>query len=370
MRPAPRVYGVGLHLDKSGRALPFLRRRSPGNLWGTERARNLSAEGVGCVRVPSPASSNRRGKGSSDHHRGGLVSTSSREPIPDEPRRKTANEEWKGRWDDLLAGSIMFAVAVHAAAFAFWPSWDTLDLSLDSDLELLETEMAWISFYTMPSSGGGGGVAAASLALIEEPDSLPPGAEAETTLGGSALTGVAFSGGLYERLLVRGGGGPVPTVVEPEPASAPLDLGDGSADTPEEEGEEVRVIVDDPSITDLALRLETSTLDLQRLTGIRPELALPGTTMWLLIRNPAEVQEFMRVSALRGSADGEGEVGVTVWIDERGSVEWSEITRSSGRQEMDEIALALFDEVVSFRPAQDRGVRVSMSVIFSVAFPW
>ena len=212
-------------------------------------------------------------------------------------------------------------------------------------------------------------MAAGSLALIEEPDSLPPGAESETTLGGSALTGVAFSGGLYERLLGRGGGGPVPTIVEPEPVSAPLDLGDGSGDT-EEEGEEVRVIVEDPTITDLALRLETSTLDLDRLTGVRPELALPGTTMWLLIRNPVEVQEFMRVSALRGAAEAEGEVGVTVWIDERGSVEWSEITRSSGRQEMDEIALALFDEVVSFRPAQDRGVRVSMSVIFSVAFPW
>lgn len=370
MRPAPRVYGVGLHLDKSGLALPFLGRRSPGNLWVTVWVRNLSTEGVGCARVPSSAPSNRRGNGSSNHQKGGLVSTRRREPIPDEPRRKTANQEWKARWDDLLAGSIMFAVAVHAAAFAFWPSWDTLDLSLDSDLELLETEIAWISFYTMPSSGGG--VAAASLALIEEPDSLPPGAEAEaeTTLGGSALTGVAFSGGLYERLLGRGGGGPVPTVVEPEPVSAPLDLGDSSADTPEEEGEGVRVIVEDPAITDLALRLETSTLDLERLTGIRPELALPGTTMWLLIRNPVEVQEFMRASALRGAAEGEGEVDVTVWIDERGSVEWSEITRSSGRQEIDEIALALFDEVVSFRPAQDRGVRVSMSVIFSVAFPW
>ena len=298
------------------------------------------------------------------------MSTRSRELISDKPRFKTANEEWKARWNDLLSGSIMFAVAAHAAAFAFWPGWDTLDLSLDSDLELLETEMAWISFYTTPSSGGGGGGGgvAASLALIEDPDSLPAGVEAETTLGGSPWTGVAFSGGLRERLLARGG--PVPTVVEPEPASTPLDLGDDSADTPGEEGEEFRVIVEDHTITDLALRLETSTLDLERLTGIRPELVLPGTTMWLLIRNPAEVQEFMRVSALRGLADTAGQVGVTVWIDERGSVEWSEITRSSGRQETDEIALALFNEVVSFRPAQDRGVRVSMSVIFSVAFPW
>jgi hypothetical protein len=37
---------------------------------------------------------------------------------------------------------------------------------------------------------------------------------------------------------------------------------------------------------------------------------------------------------------------------------------------MDEIALALFNEVTAFRPALDDGVRVSMSVIFSVAFPW
>jgi len=51
MRPASRVYGVGPHLDKSGLALPFLRRRSPGNLWVMVWVRNLSAEGVGCARV-------------------------------------------------------------------------------------------------------------------------------------------------------------------------------------------------------------------------------------------------------------------------------------------------------------------------------
>ena len=300
------------------------------------------------------------------------MSTRSRERIPHEPHFKTANEEWKAQWNDLLAWSTMFAVAAHAAVFAFWPSWDTLDLSLDSDLELLEIEVAWISFYTVPSSGGGGGgggVAAASLALIEEPDSLPAGVEAETIIGGSALAGVVFSRGLYERL--RGRGGPVPTVVEPDPVSAPLDLGDDPANMPvEEEAEGVRVIVEDPTITDLALRLENSTLDLARLSGLRPELVLPGTSVWLLVRNPAEVEDYMRVMAYRGTIEDEGQVDVTVWIDEQGSVEWSEITRSSGHQEMDEVALALFNEVVAFRPARDRGVRVSMSVIFSVAFPW
>ena len=68
--------------------------------------------------------------------------------------------------------------------------------------------------------------------------------------------------------------------------------------------------------------------------------------------------------------EASGLVDVAVWIDEWGSVEWAEISRSSGLQELDEIALALFNEVASFRPARDQGVRVSMSVIFSVPFPW
>ena len=297
------------------------------------------------------------------------MSTRRRGRVPDEPSFKTVNEEWKEQWSDHLAWSTMFAVAIHAAALAFWPSWDTLDLQVESDLELLDVEVAWISFYEVPSRGGGGGGGeTASLALLEEPDSLPVGVDAETSIGGSALAGVAFSGGLRDRLLGRGG--PVPTVVEPDVASAPPDLGDDLANTPEEEGDGVRVTVEDHTIADLASRLENSTLDLSRLTGVRPEVVLPGTSVWLLVRNPAEVEEFMRVSALRGDTEAEGLVGVTVWIDEQGSVEWSEVTRSSGRPGLDETALALFNEVVSFRPARDQGVRVSMSVIFSVAFPW
>ena len=295
------------------------------------------------------------------------MSTRRRGRVPHEPNFKTVNDEWKAQWSDLLGWSTMFAVAIHAAVFAFWPSWDTLDLRVESDLELLDAEIAWISFYDLPSSGGGGGVAA-SLALLEEPDSLPVGVDAETSIGGSALAGVAFSGGLRERLL--GWGGPVPTVVEPDVASASPNFGGVSWNSPEEERDRVRVTVEDPTIADPASRLETSTPDFSRLSGVRPELVLPGISMWLLLRNPEDVEEFMRVSAYRGNAEAQGLVSVTVWIDERGSVELSEITRSSGRPELDETALALFNEVVSFRPAQDRGVRVSMSVIFSVVFPW
>ena len=298
---------------------------------------------------------------------------------PHEPRFRTANEAWKARWDDCLAWSTMVAVAAHAAAFAFSPGWDPLDSWLEPDLELLETGSAWILLDAAPSSGGGGGMAVASPASLQEPDSLPAGLDAGIRIGGSELAALAFSGGLRERLLGRGR--PVPTIVEPErepaPTSAPLSLEDDAPDTAEPdtqeeegEGEEVRVIVPNPIMADPSFRLETGTLNLSRLAGTNPQLLMPGTSAWLLIRNPAKVEQFMRVTAFVQDSDAPGQVDVAVWIDTRGSVEWSEITRSSGHEEMDEAALALFNEVASFQPARDQGVHVSMSVIFSVSFPW
>ena len=126
-------------------------------------------------------------------------------------------------------------------------------------------------------------------------------------------------------------------------------------------------VIEDLTTLDEVLLLETSRLDLSRLSAVRPQVVLPGTSAWILIRNPAEVNRFM---AGVFDSEAEGLVDVAVWIDEWGSVEWAEISKSSGLQEMDEIALALFNEVASFRPARDRGVRVSTSVIFSVPFPW
>jgi TonB family protein len=132
----------------------------------------------------------------------------------------------------------------------------------------------------------------------------------------------------------------------------------------------VVVETDDPTTEDLALLLEATPLDLSRLSAVRPQIVLPGTSAWILIRNPAEVDRFMTGVAYGVDSQLEGLVDVAVWIDEWGSVEWAEISRSSGRQEMDEVALALFTKVASFRPARDRGVRVSLSAIFSVPFPW
>ncbi len=334
------------------------------------------------------------------HDEGGPVSALRRGQIPHGPRFKTANEAWKARWSDHLAWSTVLAVAAHAAAFAFSPSWELLDPRLEADLEILETGTAWISLHAAPSSGGGGGIAVASLAPLEEADSLPAGMDAGTSIGGADPNVLAFSGGLRERLLGRGG--PVPTIVEPallldrlasgddplaleddplaledDPVAEeddplteeddPLTEEDDPPDTAEEEG--FPVILVNPTIADPALRLENSTLNLSRMSGKIPALFRPGTSAWLLIENPAVIEEYMRLVALRAS-DERGQVDVAVWIDDRGSVEWSEVTRSSGNEEMDEVALALFNEVASFRPGRDQGVRISMSVIFSLAFPW
>ena len=312
--------------------------------------------------------------------------------VPHQPRLTTANEAWKAQWNDCLAWSTMLAVAVHAAAFAFSPGWDPLDVWVERDLELLGTGTSWVSLDAAPSSDGGGGTAVASGAplQLQEPDSLPAGVDAGARIGGPELATLAFSGGLRERL--RGRGGPIPTIVEPDrgldresdrelalpPASPTLDDDPPDAlepDTHEEDrqGEGIRVIVESPTLADPAFRLETSTLNLSRMAGITPELFMPGTSAWLLIRNPADVEEYMKIVGyeqyMQGTA-AQGLVNVAVWIDDRGSVEWSEVTKSSGRVDMDEAALALFSDIASFRPARDQGVRVSMSVIFSVEFPW
>ena len=320
------------------------------------------------------------------------MSAPRRRRVPHQPRLTTANEAWKAQWNDCLAWSTMLAVAAHAAAFAFSPGWDPLDVWVERDLELLGTGTSWVSFDAVPSSDRGGATAVASGAPVQfqEPDSLPAGVDAGARIGGPELATLAFSGGLRERL--RGRSGPIPTIVEPDrgldresdrelalpPASPALDDDPPDAlepDTHEEDhhGEGIRVIVESPNLADPAFRLETSTLNLSRMAGITPELFMPGTSAWLLIRNPADVEEYMKIVGyeqyMQGTA-AQGLVNVAVWIDDRGSVGWSEVSKSSGRVDMDEAALALFSDIASFRPARDQGVRVSMSVIFSVEFPW
>ena len=374
MPTAFRVYWIGLQLHKSG--LSFAPARGHMNsapLSVAVRVCNLTYRWDSLVHVPSPNCLTVRQNGGFNTTKGVLVSASTQRRPRHAPRFDTANAAWKAQWDSVLSWSIMLAVALHAAAFAFWPDWEYSDVFFNSDLELLGT--AWMALYAPPTTGGGGGsggIAAPSLAMLEEPDSLPPeGApegDAWTGLGSSQQALAALPARLRERLAGRNG--PVPTIVRFAAAPDAPGLGDNPTSTVEEE-EDDAVTAQDPSTDNLALlleTLETSPLDLSRLSGIRPQIVLPGTSAWILIRNPAEVDQFMSRSLQ--DSEAQGLVDVAVWIDEWGSVEWAEISRSSGLEEMDEIALALFNEVATFRPARDRGIRVSLSVIFSVPFPW
>ena len=276
---------------------------------------------------------------------------------------ENANVAWKAQWGNTLAWSTTLAVVAHAVAFAFWPAWENSDSLIDPDLELMGT--VWMELYAPPSNGGGN-MAVVSLATLVESDSLPvEEVDVRGITGGSELADEGLSTMLRDRL--AGAGSPAPTLVRFSAGSGPPGVSDDRGDTREREDIPT---VEDSAPAELALLLETSSMDLSRLSGVRPEIVLPGTSAWILIRNPLEVDRFMSGTTSRRSFGAEGLVDVAVWIDEWGSVEWAQISRSSGLQEMDEIALALFNEVASFRPARDRGVRVSQSVIFSVPFPW
>jgi len=115
-----------------------------------------------------------------------------------------------------------------------------------------------------------------------------------------------------------------------------------------------------------------STMDLERLSSLRPDVALEASSSWVLVRNPLAVGAYMRRSSTFEDADPEakGSVSVALWVSPSGSVEWAEIVRSSGRPDLDDIALGLFSEVVSFRPARLEGRPMPMSAVFTINFPW
>jgi TonB family protein len=115
------------------------------------------------------------------------------------------------------------------------------------------------------------------------------------------------------------------------------------------------------------------------------ERARPGTALRDPSRGRAGVVFGLGAGAQSGSGEGfhpaprrsfdergapVGAASVAIWISAAGSVEWAEIILSSGRREWDDLALELFSDVVTFRPARLQGVNTPMSAIFTVDFPW
>ena len=158
----------------------------------------------------------------------------------------------------------------------------------------------------------------------------------------------------------------VPTTVREPDAPGPED------DSPDPVEDDIREIRTDVTTIELADLPASDSLDLGRLTGLRPELAFMTASAWVLIRNQEEVEAFLRRTYREGTLDPAvtGTVSVTLWIDQSGTVEWAEVSQSSGRVDLDEVALALFNEVADFRAARERGSTISRSVTFSLNFPW
>ena len=284
----------------------------------------------------------------------------------------TANDRFKAQWGDRLAWSIVVAVFVHVAGFAFFPGWRLRDLSPEPLFGARGTE--WILLQppgSMPGleaiafaavAGAGEDSASAGEVEAEERDDVNPAEFADAAGGGGG-------GSFLDRL--RGRAAPRPVVVEPE-----LELSDPEAPVAPE-GEEAPddgalSIGGSASTASLESLPDPDELDLDRLSVLEPELSLTLLSAWVLVRNPDEVMEFMRRSAAQEGLVEEDfmTVRVTLWIDRTGSVEWSEIMESSGDRRVDEIALQLVNEVISFRPAREQGVSVARSAVFSIPFPW
>jgi TonB family protein len=295
-------------------------------------------------------------------------------------RTYSAHGRYKtGRRAGFARGTIGSAAA-HAAVAVLWLQGVTLDLRVESPPVIYDIE--WFSIL-----GGARGFgddapleqgtatsaqAAPGAPVGVVPDSIPVELGLETGTDGSAMVATSLDADVdmfRERLM--GGLAPVPTLVEqPGLRETPSDDGGNSSGEPSRGIPERDLSTADfPGSGDL---LGTDPMDLDRLSAVRPELVLTLPSAWVLIRNPLEVEQFIQRSYRSGdlSRGADGSVSVALWIDESGSVEWAEISESSGQADLDRIALALFSEIAAFRPARDEGVPVPRSVIFSVRFPW
>lgn len=285
------------------------------------------------------------------------------EPAPKGLWTHSANDRLKAQWSNCLAWSTVMAAAVHAAAFAFWPAWEmSRQLLSEPPIELVQ--IGWAPEDTGPNPGDGPSTAAP---VVDESAADPVVADLQDRIDRVDAEIATQAELLRERLRRRAS--PIPTIAESEPEPEPGPGNESLPGAPEEGSMAVRGYA---STAELPASLSESALDLDRLANVRPELALVAPALWVLVRNSPEVASYMRrvYTERRVDPRATGTVRVALWIDERGSVEWAEISESSGRPELDEVALALFNEVVDFRPARNEGIPVPTSAIFSITFPW
>ncbi|HUP53483.1 MAG TPA: TonB family protein [Longimicrobiales bacterium] len=283
----------------------------------------------------------------------------------------SANQRLRDAWRGNLRRSTALAVAAHAALLAFSFSWRITYLPL----EPLEGDPDRL--LLLP----GFGETATPGTTVAMQDSVPGElteieAESEAGLTEGPVVTATDLGDRWEALgeRLRGRGAPLPMLSEPEIAPPEEDVEEvvEADEGPATDEEGAPSIDGDARTIGLAELPEPDSLSFDRLSALRPELAFMTASAWVLLRNQAEVEAFLRRGYRSGRLDpnAAGSVSVTLWIDRRGSVEWAEVSQSSGRNDLDEFTLALFNEVAAFRAAREQGVYVSRSVTFSVNYPW
>jgi TonB family protein len=279
---------------------------------------------------------------------------------------KTANERLKAGGRNRYHWSIVASVAIHVAIVAGWPDFERPSLFLDA---ASGGALEVIDLGSLPAAPGRL-LTLRPLAPEEEAAPTEEEEEEESGLEGNEdLGGLASDGGLG-RVDLQRLASLTPTVIGPRPAPDPdpkdpvgPDSSEVASDGSESEGVRIREETSELSYQGLS---EEELLELERLSALRPELALVSPSSWLVLQNPTEVNHFMRERFGSPGPDDEtsGNLSVSLWIDEQGSVEWAEINRSSGRPDLDASALELFRRIVAFRPAREQGLRVPVAAIF------
>jgi TonB family protein len=280
--------------------------------------------------------------------------------------------------DSSWAAGVSFVI--HGTVFALLPLWH-LGVGFQEAFEPMEAGGGGIVYVMpiLPEDAPEAEIGGSLVSADERGDEEGTGAVAGTIAGGSQGPVVtdADYGSLFDVLgeRMRRGRSILPTLAVPTTeAAAPVEAGPGDVEMSEPVEEEMEEPTIDLDVTtvELADLPASDSLDLGRLSGLRPELAFMTASAWVLIRNQEEVEAYLRRTYREGRLDPavRGTVSVTLWIDQQGAVEWAEVSQSSGRTDLDEVALALFNEVADFRAARDRGQTVSRSVTFSLNFPW
>ncbi|MDZ7779761.1 MAG: energy transducer TonB [Gemmatimonadota bacterium] len=268
--------------------------------------------------------------------------------------------------------SLAASVLMHAAILAGWPALSIPELA--GGTAVGSGHMEVVSLGALPPPNAPRSLVPLAMAVADQEDEDEKGADGEadrpdpSDFDESAERAAAGRRG-DGRVGLRRVASLQPRMTDPAPARenpAPTDSASAAeepSDGEESEGLRIRRGTEDLEYQRLS---DEEALRLEELSALRPELVLFSPSSWLVLRNPDEVGSFLRARFEQndaGTEDG-GSLSISLWVDERGSVEWAEINRSSGNGSLDASALELFRDVVAFRPARDRGRHTPVAAIF------